>query len=63
MELASLVPVGIASVGGLIGYGVLKGDATALRRDVDKKADKETVDVQYQAILRELQGIKERLDR
>ena len=51
----------------LVGWGALDariGDMKAVQlRVLIEKADKATVDVQYEAILREVRGINERLGR
>ena len=49
------------AVAGLLGWGALKADVINLRRDVDQKANKETVDVQYNAILQRLDAIDRKL--
>lgn len=48
-------------VSGLVGYGKLRGDVVSLRRDIDAKAAKETMETQYAAILRELADIKDKI--
>ena len=48
-------------VGGLVGYGKLRGDVVGLRRDVDAKASRETVDAKFEAIMHQLEDIKSAL--
>ncbi|GIW89943.1 MAG: hypothetical protein KatS3mg109_2082 [Pirellulaceae bacterium] len=46
---------------GLIAFGALRSDISALKTEVDRKANREVVEVQYQIIIGELRDIKERL--
>lgn len=57
--LALMVPV----AAGLIGYGVLKSDVAHVRATVESKASREVVDAQYQSILRELQSLRQLIER
>ena len=55
------VSAAVVFIGGLVGYGKLRGDVSSLRRDVDDKASLDLVNTQYQAILREINAIREDL--
>ena len=57
---AALVPFAVAF---LVGWGALNAKVTTLNAVQETKADKATVEVQYDAILRELRGVNERLGR
>ncbi|GIW90784.1 MAG: hypothetical protein KatS3mg109_1354 [Pirellulaceae bacterium] len=46
---------------GLIAFGALRSDIGALKKEVDRKANREVVEIQYQIIINELRDIKERL--
>lgn len=48
---------------GLIGYGILQGDVRSIRKDVDQKASREVVEVQFSAIMRELQALRADVQR
>lgn len=50
-------------IGAVLAFGGVRSDMTGLRRDVDRKASQETVQLQYEALLREIQNINRRLDR
>jgi hypothetical protein len=47
---------------GLLSFGALKMEAAGLRRDMEKKAERETVTAQYQAILQRLDAIDRKLE-
>lgn len=56
----TLLPLVIAAI---IGWGTLRSDVNHLEAAVETKANRETVDAEYQAILRELQEIHIQLQR
>lgn len=58
--LAAVIPLAVMA---LIGWGALRSDVVHNAAALEKKADRETVDVQYQSIIRELQRINEALER
>lgn len=58
--LAVIVPAGVA---GLIAWGSLRSDVTHVAQAMDLKAEKETVTVEYQAIVDRLDAIDRRLER
>lgn len=58
--LLALLPVLVAF---LVGWGALNAKVGTLSERVNVKADKAVVDVQYDAILRELRTMNQRLDR
>lgn len=51
---ALLVPLAL----GLIGFGALKNDVARTREEMDTKASKETVQTEYEALLREMQAMR-----
>lgn len=50
-------------VAGLLAFGALQSQAIDLRRDVDLKANRETVLIQYQSIIQRLDAIDRKLER
>lgn len=54
--LVVAIPLAIA---GLIGWGTLREKVDNTARAMDGKANRETVEVQFNAIMRELQGARE----
>jgi hypothetical protein len=66
-QLKTALTIAAIAVPFFVGWGALEtriGDIKAVQlRVLAEKADKPTVDVQYAAILRELQAIGRRLDR
>lgn len=57
---AALVPFAAAF---LVGWGALNAKVSTLSERVDGKASKETVNVQYEAILRAVESVDARLAR
>lgn len=60
IEYWPAVAIGTTS---LIGYGELRARVASVRKDVDGKASREVVDVQYGEILRRLDRIENRVNR
>lgn len=58
--LLLFIPLAVA---GLIAWGGLRSDMNHVEAEEASHASRETVDAQYQAILRELQTINARLQR
>lgn len=58
--VATLLPLLIA---GLVAWGQVHNEQVGLRRDLERKANQETMQVQYETLLRELQAINRRLER
>jgi hypothetical protein len=58
--LSVVIPMMVA---GLIAWGSLRSDVEHAAAAIEKKADQSTVNVQYEALLREMQGVNQRLDR
>lgn len=56
----SLVPLAIV---GALAMAALKADVRHLQDTVNQKANRETVEAQYQALLRELQAIRGIIER
>lgn len=48
---------------GLVGLGALNSRVTTVERQLDTKVEQEVVNVQYDAILRELRTMNDRLER
>lgn len=65
--LRVIVAAAAIAIPAIYGYGALSNRVTDVKavqlRVLDEKADKTTVNVQYDAILRELQSIGQRLGR
>ena len=57
--LIVLIPLLIA---GVVAWITMRGDIRHLETSLDTKANRETVQAQFEAILRELQQINRRLD-
>lgn len=57
--LAVVIPLIVA---GLIAWGSLRSDVRYLSREVERKADRDVVQVQYERLLAELAAIREQLD-
>lgn len=51
---AILVPL----ILGAIGYGALKNDVQRTREELSTKASRETVQLQYESLLREIQALR-----
>jgi len=58
--LAIAIPLAVA---GLVAWGQLSARIEDARQRLEAKADRETVTVQYQAILEQLRVINQRLER
>ena len=48
--------------GGLIAWGRIRSEVDDVRKDLDLKANKETVEVQYDAIMERLDRIEGKMD-
>ena len=56
-------PVLVVGATGAIGYGELRARVASIRKDVDGKANRETVEVQYSEIIRRLDRIEDRMNK
>lgn len=63
MTLLDYWPVLVAGATGAIGYGDLRARVASVRKDVDKSATREVVEVQYNEIIRRLDRIEDRVNK
>ena len=58
-----LTAIGIPIAAGAVGYGRLNQKVDDIGKDVENKANKDVVDVQYNAILERLDRMESKMDR
>lgn len=62
-DLSTLTAIAVPAIGGILAYGKLQQRVNAVEKDIEKKAEKEVVDVHFNAVVERLERIERKLDR
>ena len=57
------MPLAVVAGAGLVAWGEMRSRVNGLRRDVEDKAEKEVVEVKFEAIIERLERMETKLDR
>ena len=61
--IENLIPLALVAGGGLVAWGELRSKVNGIRKDVEDKAEKDVVNVQFNAVIERLDRIERGIDK